>query len=79
MELDDRGQDHCPKGKLRLLYEASPLAFIVEQAGGSATTGSQRILEIQPEHLHQRVPLIIGSEEDIRQYQKFVERGGNSE
>jgi fructose-1,6-bisphosphatase I len=67
------------QGKLRLLYEASPLAFIVEQAGGLATTGDQRILEIQPEHLHQRVPLIIGSEEDIRQYQKFVERRRNSE
>lgn len=66
-----KGQDK-PQGKLRLLYEASPLAFIVEQAGGLATTGKQRILEIQPENLHQRVPLIIGSAEDVRQYQKFL-------
>jgi fructose-1,6-bisphosphatase I len=60
-----------PKGKLRLLYEASPLAMVVEQAGGSASTGSQRILEIMPESLHQRVPLIIGSTDDVQLYEKF--------
>jgi fructose-1,6-bisphosphatase I len=60
-----------PKGKLRLLYEASPLAMVVEQAGGSASTGSQRILDIVPESLHQRVPLIIGSTEDVQLYEKF--------
>ncbi len=54
-----------PKGKLRLMYEANPLAFIVEQAGGSASTGEQRILDIMPEGLHQRVPLIIGSRLDV--------------
>lgn len=48
-------------GKLRLLYEANALAFIIEQAGGKASTGTQRILEVQPEELHQRVPLFIGS------------------
>jgi fructose-1,6-bisphosphatase I len=51
----------APKGKLRLLYEANPLAFIVEQAGGSATDGQQRILDIMPTELHQRTPLFIGS------------------
>ncbi len=56
-----------PQGKLRLLYEASPLAFIVEQAGGAATTGSQPILDLLPEKLHQRVPLIIGSINDVKQ------------
>ncbi len=56
-----------PRGKLRLLYEAAPLAFIVEQTGGAATTGSQPILEIVPEKLHQRVPLIIGSLNDVKQ------------
>ncbi len=61
-----------PKGKLRLLYEASPMAFIVEQAGGLATTGKQPIMDIVPEELHQRVPLIIGSEEDVREYLSFV-------
>jgi fructose-1,6-bisphosphatase I len=60
-----------PKGKLRLLYEASPLAMVVEQAGGSASTGSQRIMDIQPTSLHQKVPLIIGSREDVRRYERF--------
>ncbi|WP_209332045.1 class 1 fructose-bisphosphatase [Lunatimonas salinarum] len=50
-----------PSGKIRLMYEANALAFIVEQAGGLATDGSRRILEIQPETLHQRTPLFIGS------------------
>jgi fructose-1,6-bisphosphatase I len=54
-----------PQGKLRLLYEANPLAFIVEQAGGAAIDGRQRILDIQPEALHQRTPLFIGSKSDV--------------
>jgi len=53
------------KGKLRLLYEASPMAFIAEQAGGSATDGTRRILDIVPENLHERTPLVIGSREDV--------------
>jgi fructose-1,6-bisphosphatase I len=61
-----------PKGKLRLLYEASPMAFIVEQAGGMATTGKENIMDIVPTELHQRVPLIIGSREDVLTYQKFI-------
>ena len=52
-------------GKLRLMYEANPLAFICEQAGGRATNGSERILDIDPSELHQRTPLYIGSEEDV--------------
>jgi fructose-1,6-bisphosphatase I len=54
-----------PRGKLRLLYEASPLAFIVEQAGGAACDGHERILDIQPTELHQRTPLYIGSKEEV--------------
>ena len=54
-----------PRGKLRLCYEASPLAFVVEQAGGAATDGTRRILDIQPEGLHQRTPLVIGSRKDV--------------
>jgi fructose-1,6-bisphosphatase I len=50
-----------PEGKLRLLYECNPLAYIAEQAGGLATTGRKRILDLQPERLHQRVPFYIGS------------------
>jgi fructose-1,6-bisphosphatase I len=53
------------KGKLRLLYEANPLAFIVEQAGGAAIDGTQRIMDIVPTELHQRVPLYIGSRNDV--------------
>ena len=53
------------RGKLRLLYEANPLAFIVEQAGGAATDGVERILDIQPAELHQRTPLFIGSKNDV--------------
>jgi len=60
-----------PKGKLRLLYEAAPLAMVVEQAGGAASTGEERILDIQPTSLHQKVPLIIGSRDDVREYNKF--------
>jgi fructose-1,6-bisphosphatase I len=54
-----------PRGKLRLLYEANPLAFVVEQAGGAACDGHQRILDIQPTELHQRTPLFIGSKEEV--------------
>jgi fructose-1,6-bisphosphatase I len=68
-------EDGKAKGKLRLAYEAAPLAFIAEQAGGYASDGTQSILDIQPESLHQRVPLYIGNrdlvekaEEMIRQY-----------
>jgi len=61
-----------PSGKLRLLYEANPLAFIAEQAGGYASTGYERILDIVPQKLHQRVPLIIGSKEDVKEYEAFA-------
>jgi fructose-1,6-bisphosphatase I len=54
-----------PRGKLRLLYEASPLAFLVEQAGGAATDGTEPILDLEPTELHQRTPLVIGSRADV--------------
>src|SRR5258706_2334904 len=59
-------------GKLRLLYEACPLAFIVEQAGGAATDGHERILDIQPTELHQRTPLFIGSNNDVDAARKML-------
>ena len=62
-----------PSGKLRLLYEANPLAFIVEQAGGYASTGLERILDVQPTELHQRVPLVIGSYDDVRTAEAFFQ------
>ncbi|MFQ5450365.1 MAG: class 1 fructose-bisphosphatase [Nitrospinaceae bacterium] len=52
-------------GKLRLAYEAAPMAFVIENAGGSATTGEKRILDILPEEIHQRVPLFVGSRKDV--------------
>ncbi|UPZ36602.1 class 1 fructose-bisphosphatase [Sphingobacterium sp. PCS056] len=60
-----------PKGKLRLMYECNPMAFIIEQAGGKATTGSDRILDIQPTELHQRVPIVIGSKKMVEQVEYF--------
>jgi fructose-1,6-bisphosphatase I len=65
-----------PKPKLRLIYEGAPLAYICDQAGGAATTGTERILDIVPHDLHQRVPLIIGSREDVELYEEFVKSGG---
>jgi fructose-1,6-bisphosphatase I len=58
-------------GKLRLLYEANPLSFVVEQAGGRASTGEKRILDIVPTELHQRTPLIIGSRLDVMEAESF--------
>lgn len=60
------------KGKLRLNYEANPMAFLVEQAGGAATDGEKRILDVQPESLHQRTPLIIGSKLDVEEYLTYM-------
>ena len=65
----------APQGKLRLMYEANPLAFIVEQAGGRASDGVQRILDVQPKQLHQRVALIIGSAEDVTEAERFIAEG----
>jgi fructose-1,6-bisphosphatase I len=58
-------------GKLRLMYEANPLAFICEQAGGRATDGNRRILDIKPDELHQRTPLYIGSKQDVIVAEEF--------
>lgn len=60
-----------PTGKLRLLYEANPMAMIVEQAGGRASSGTGRILEIQPTKLHQRVPVFLGSAEDVSEIEQL--------
>ena len=59
-------------GKLRLLYEANPIAFIAEQAGGLATDGTQRILDVQPKGIHQRTPLVVGSELEIKELEKIL-------
>jgi fructose-1,6-bisphosphatase I len=67
------GTEKQPNGKLRLLYEASPLAFLIEQAGGRASTGTQEILDVVPDKLHARVPLIIGSKEDVALVESFIQ------
>ncbi|NEP00608.1 MAG: class 1 fructose-bisphosphatase [Symploca sp. SIO2E9] len=62
-----------PEGKLRLLYESAPLAFLIEQAGGRASTGVKRILDVVPDALHARTPLIIGSTEDVNLVESFIQ------
>jgi fructose-1,6-bisphosphatase I len=61
-----------PEGKLRLLYEANPMAFVFEQAGGAATNGADRILAIAPASLHQRTPLVLGSKDDVATYREVT-------
>ena len=64
--------ESAPKGKLRLLYECNPMAFIIEQAGGRATDGKTRILELEPKELHQRTPVFIGSENMVKEAESFL-------
>lgn len=66
-------QTSKPEGKLRLLYEAAPLAFLMQQAGGSATDGLRNILNIVPDSLHQRVPLFIGHKDLVEQAGQFIQ------
>jgi fructose-1,6-bisphosphatase I len=60
-----------PKGKLRLMFESNPMAFITEQAGGIATTGQDRILELQPTEIHERNPVIMGSSNMVKKALSF--------
>lgn len=64
--------EKTPNGKLRLMYECNPMSFIVEQAGGLSSSGKQRIMDIQPEKLHQRVPLFIGSKNMVEKALSFL-------
>jgi fructose-1,6-bisphosphatase I len=66
-----------PTGKLRLLYEANPIAFIVEQAGGEATDGRARILDVQPQSIHQRTPLIVGSRDEMAAFHRCLDEAGS--
>ena len=63
-----------PEGKIRLLYESAPLAFLIEQAGGRASTGTQEILDVVPKKLHERTPLIIGSKDDVALVESFIQQ-----
>jgi fructose-1,6-bisphosphatase I len=62
-----------PEGKLRLLYETAPLAFLIEQAGGRASTGTESLMDVVPEKLHTRTPLVIGSKEDVALVESFIQ------
>jgi fructose-1,6-bisphosphatase I / sedoheptulose-1,7-bisphosphatase len=64
-------RDKSRPGRLRLLYEASPISFLVEQAGGRASTGSQRLMEVRPQTLHQRIPLILGSRHEVERIERY--------
>ena len=64
--------ESAPNGKLRLLYECNPIAFLAEQAGGKATTGVQRIMDIEPNELHQRVPIIVGSKDMVEKAESYL-------
>ena len=60
-----------PKGKLRLLYEGNPMAFFTEPAGGKCTDGLNRILELQPQELHERVPIFFGNKDLVEKAEEF--------
>jgi fructose-1,6-bisphosphatase len=64
-------KDPGKSGRLRLLYEANPMAMIMEQAGGAASTGHGRILEVEPGELHQRVPVILGSKKEVERIEQY--------
>ena len=64
-------RDRSKPGRLRLLYEANPISMLVEQAGGRATTGRERLLELVPQGLHQRVPLILGSRHEVERIERY--------
>ncbi len=67
------GDKQNPEGKLRLAYECNPVAFIIEQAGGMASNGKQRILDVKPASLHQHTPVFLGSEEDVKKCEEFLQ------
>lgn len=66
-------------GKLRLMYEANPMSFIIEQAGGASHTGHERIMDVQPQGLHQRVPVILGSREEVERVVSYHSEGGGGD
>lgn len=67
---------NAPTGKLRLLYECNPMAFLIEQAGGRASDGSRRIMEIKPNELHQRIPFFAGNTEMVEKVEEFIAKVG---
>jgi fructose-1,6-bisphosphatase I / sedoheptulose-1,7-bisphosphatase len=73
-------KDPAQEGRLRLLYEANPIAFLIEQAGGRATTGRERVLEVEPSQLHQRIGFVFGSREEVERIERYhAESAGDPE
>jgi fructose-1,6-bisphosphatase I len=72
------GDTSMPDGKLRLVYEVNPMAFLIEQAGGRASDGVHRVLDTKPTSLHQRIPCFMGSEDDVLELEQFL-RAASSE
>ena len=70
---------NAPHGKLRLLYECNPMAFLAEQAGGKASDGFHRIMEIEPTELHQRVPFFCGCTEMVEKAEEFMRLAADKE
>jgi fructose-1,6-bisphosphatase I len=68
-----------PDGKLRLIYEAAPMSFLIEQAGGLALTGKNRIMDIKPRNVHQRVPCILGSPADVSELRRYYDASDDPE
>jgi fructose-1,6-bisphosphatase I len=73
--LDEKMKAKGTEGKLRLMYEGNPMSMIVEQAGGAASTGRERILEVQPTGLHQRVPVVLGSKNEVERVVSYHQEG----
>jgi len=73
--MDEKMRAKGLTGKLRLMYEANPMSFIVEQAGGMSSTGRERIMDIQPEGLHQRVPVVLGSKNEVERVVSYYKEG----
>jgi fructose-1,6-bisphosphatase I len=71
--LDEKMKAKGTGGKLRLLYEANPMSMIIEQAGGAGHTGRERILDIKPEGLHQRVPVVLGSKNEVERVASYYQ------
>ena len=69
--IDAKMKANGTEGKLRLLYEANPMSFIVEQAGGASSTGRERIMDINPKELHQRVPVVLGSKNEVERVVEY--------
>ena len=73
--LDEKMKSKGVEGKLRLLYEANPMSFVIEQAGGASTTGRARIMDLEPDSLHQRVPVILGSRNEVERLTGYHREG----